>query len=86
MAVRHGVTLPARSLRELEGLYAFETFDRFIELWLAMCGCFKAAADYERMVDGFVAECRRQNIRYVEAHFTPYNHEQHGYGGRSAAD
>ena len=40
-----------------------------------MCACLKTPADYERMVDGFVAECARQNIRYVEAHFTPYNHE-----------
>jgi adenosine deaminase len=51
-----------------------------------MCACLKSEADYEAMVDGFVAECRRQNIRYVEAHFTPYNHERFGFGGRRALD
>jgi aminodeoxyfutalosine deaminase len=51
-----------------------------------MCACLKTAADYERMVDGFVAECARQNIRYVEAHFTPYNHELFGIGGRLALE
>jgi aminodeoxyfutalosine deaminase len=36
------------------------------------------------MVDGYVAECRRQNIRYAEVHFTPYNHEKFGIGATRA--
>ena len=86
MAARNGVALPAQSIEALKALYAFTSFDRFIELWLSMCGCFQTPADYEQMVDDFVADCGRQNIRYVEAHFTPYNHEQHGYGGRRALE
>ncbi|MGH7342201.1 MAG: hypothetical protein ACREKH_17050, partial [Candidatus Rokuibacteriota bacterium] len=39
---------------------------------------------YALMVDAFADECRRQNIRYVEAHFTPYNHERFGIGARRA--
>lgn len=46
-----------------------------------MCASLRSERDYELMVDGYVAECRRQNIRYVEAHFTPYNHEKFGIGG-----
>jgi adenosine deaminase len=86
MAARNQVALPVGSLDELRRLYTFEHFGKFIELWLAMCGCLKTAADYERMVDGFVAECARQNIHYVEAHFTAYNHELLGIGGRRALD
>lgn len=86
MSERHGVALPARTLEELRALYQFESFDRFIEVWLAMCACLKAPEDYEQMVDGHVAECRRQNIRYVEAHFTPYNHERYGFGGERALE
>jgi aminodeoxyfutalosine deaminase len=86
MARRNQVALPVGSLEELRRLYRFEHFGKFIELWLAMCACLKTAADYERMVDGFVAECARQNIRYVEAHFTPYNHELFGFGARRALE
>ena len=86
MAERHGARLPAASLEELRTLYEFESFDKFIELWLAMCSCLQSPEDYEQMADGFVAECRRQNIRYVEAHFTPYNHERYGFGGERALD
>lgn len=84
MAQRNQVALPAASLRELKALYAFESFDAFVTLWLAMCRCLRTDADYEQMVDGFLLECRRQNIRYVEAHFTPYNHERYGFGARCA--
>ncbi len=86
MAARNHVALPVGTLEELKRLYHFESFEKFIDLWIAMCGCFKTAADYEEMVDGFLAECRRQKIRYVEAHFTPYNHEQHGFGGQRSVD
>ena len=86
LATRNHIALPVGSLEALRKLYAFEDFGKFIELWLVMCACLKRAADYEQMADDFVAECRRQNIRYVEAHFTPYNHERFGFGGRRALD
>ena len=86
LAVRNHVALPVGSLDELRRLYAFEDFGKFVELWLAMCACLRRPADYEQMVDAFVAACRRQNIRYVEAHFTPYNHERFGFGGRRALE
>jgi aminodeoxyfutalosine deaminase len=84
MAQANHVALPVNSLAELEGLYTFRSFAAFIELWLLMCSCMRAPDDYLRMVDGFVSECLRQNIRYAELHFTPYNHELLGIGGRRA--
>jgi len=86
LAEANHVALPVGTLAELRALYAFASFDKFIELWLLMCACLKTEADYERMVDGYVAECARQNIRYVEAHFTPFNHERLGIGGKRALD
>jgi aminodeoxyfutalosine deaminase len=84
MAAANHVALPAASLQELRRQYAFTSFEAFIELWLLMCSCFRTLENYERMVDGFLAECARQNIRYAELHFTPYNHEKFGIGGRRA--
>ena len=86
IAQRNQVALPVGTLAELKALYAFEGFDKFLNLWLAMCRCLRADADYELMVDAFAEDCRRQNIRYVEAHFTPYNHERFGFGARRALD
>jgi aminodeoxyfutalosine deaminase len=86
MAEANQVALPVGSLAELRRLYDFESFDKFIELWLAMCACLRTEADYEQMVDGFVSECARQNIRYAELHFTPYNHEKLGIGARRSLE
>jgi aminodeoxyfutalosine deaminase len=86
LAQSNHVNLPVRSLAELRGMYVFEDFDKFIKLWLMMCSCLKKEADYIGMVDGFVGECRHQNIRYAEVHFTPYNHERFGIGGLKALD
>jgi adenosine deaminase len=83
---RNGVALPVASLEALRGMYEFEDFDKFIKTWLAMCSCLKADRDYEEMVEGWALECERQNIRYAELHFTPYNHEKFGIGGERALD
>jgi adenosine deaminase len=86
LAQRNHVALPVSTCEELRALYAFESFDHFIELWLLMCSCLRTDADYEKMVDDFLVGCAQANIRYVEAHFTPYNHEKLGIGGRHALD
>ena len=86
MAQRNEVALPVGSLDELRAFYDFTGFPHFLELWLAMCACLRTPADYEGMVDGYLAACARDGIRYVEAHFTPYNHERFGFGGRRALD
>jgi len=86
LAARNRVALPAASLDALRGMYAFEDFDKFIELWLLMCACLKTEADYAGMVEGYLGECRRQNIRYAEVHFTPYNHEKFGIGAAKGLD
>jgi adenosine deaminase len=86
MAGANSVPLPVASMKELRRLYEFTDFAAFIELWILMCSCFRTPENYERMVDGFLADCQRQNIRYAEVHFTPYNHEKFGIGGQRALE
>ena len=77
MAQANHVALPVGSLDELRGALRLREL-RQVHRAVARHVLLPHAreADYERMVDGFVAECARQNIRYVEVHFTPYNHEK----------
>jgi adenosine deaminase len=86
MAASNNVALPVASIGDLRRMYQFTSFDVFVELWLLMCSCFRSPENYERMVDGFLADCARHNVRYAELHFTPYNHEKFGIGGRRALD
>jgi adenosine deaminase len=85
LATRAGVALPAGSPESLRASYEFQSFETFIQLWLAMHASFVDASAYERMVDDYLAECARQNIRYAEVHFTPYNHERLGRFGAARA-
>jgi aminodeoxyfutalosine deaminase len=86
MAQANHVALPVRTFAELQAMYTFKSFDAFITLWLLMCSCLRTPDDYVRMVEGFLSECERQNIRYAELHFTPYNHEKLGIGGLRALE
>ncbi len=84
MAHKNHVPLPVGTLKELFALYEFESFDKFLKLWQAMCRCFKTEADYVFMVENFAKDCAKQNIRYAELHFTPFNHEKFAIGGKRA--
>jgi len=75
IASRAGVKLPVDSAQALRATYVFDTFETFIQLWLAMHASFVDDTAYLRMVDDFLVECRRQNLRYAEVHFTPFNHQ-----------
>jgi adenosine deaminase len=87
LAERAGVPLPAETPEALRAKYVFDSFAQFLELWLAMHSSFVDATAYERMVDDYIADARRQNIRYSEVHFTPYNHERMGkFGARAALE
>ena len=86
MAAANHVALPVSSFPELQGLYRFTSFDSFIELWLLMCSCLRTGSDYERMVDGFLASAPGRTSATPKLHFTPYNHERLGIGGRRALE
>src|SRR5713101_3275557 len=59
VAQRNHVALPVGTRAELRRLYAFESCDTFLHLWMAMCRCLRTDADYALMVDAFAEECRR---------------------------
>lgn len=86
LAERNHVALPWSSLHELRRAYDFAGFDDFIRLWMKLHACLRSPADYELMADGYVAECRRRDVRYAEAHFTVHTHERFTIGARPALE
>jgi len=87
LADRAGVPLPAETPEALRTKYMFDSFEQLLELWLAMHSSLVDATACERMFDDYIADARRQNIRYSEVHFTPYNHESLGkFGARAALE
>ncbi|AGY60503.1 adenosine deaminase [Gloeobacter kilaueensis] len=66
MAGRNGVALPARSLEEWREFYRFRSFGHFIEVYRTAAGTMQTLADWALMVERFLDEQARQNIRYSE--------------------
>ena len=59
---RAGVRLPPETPEALRAQYVFDSFANFLDLWLAMHSSFVDATAYERMVDDYIADARRQNV------------------------
>lgn len=66
LAKRNKVTLPANTLEEWQEMYAFRDFDHFIEIYTLALSCMQTADDFAFMLDRFLAEQARHNIRYCE--------------------
>lgn len=74
LARRNGVRLPFDDAESLRRWFRFESFDKFIEVYLAVTGCLRTAADYELIVVEFARDAMRQNLRHAEVTFSPATH------------
>jgi adenosine deaminase len=73
LAAKYNVALPAKNLDELKDWYTFKDFDHFIEVYMAISGCFRHADDIELIAREFLIGQAAQNIKYSEVTFTPYS-------------
>lgn len=73
LAAKYNIALPAKNLDELKDWYAFKDFDHFIEVYMAISGCFRHADDIELIAREFLIGQAKQNIKYSEVTFTPYS-------------
>ena len=70
LAARNGVRLPARSIEELREWYTFESFEHFVEVYIAAAGCIRTPDDIERITADFLAGQAAQNIFHTEVTYT----------------
>jgi adenosine deaminase len=73
LAGRHKITLPANDLKGLQRWYAFTDFSHFMEVYLKIAASLKTPADIELIAREFLAGQARQNVRYSEVIYSPYN-------------
>jgi len=78
LAARRGVDLPSDTEEGLRSWFRFRDFSEFLEAYLVCCRCLRDPEDFQLLVNDFVAEQARQNIRYTEAHFTISTHTANG--------
>jgi adenosine deaminase len=73
LAKLHDIVLPADDLAGLHRWYQFTDFNHFIEVYLKIAASLKTPEDIELIAKEFLAGQARQNIRYSEVIYTPYN-------------
>jgi adenosine deaminase len=71
LARQNGVTLPDDVTAGLRNGFAFPSFERFIQTYIAVTRCVRRGADYERIVVELAEDLARQGVRYAEVTCSP---------------
>ena len=66
LAQRNKVTPPVARLEEWQAMYAFRDFNHFLDVYGFAMQCMQTDDDFTFMVERFLAEQARQNVRYCE--------------------
>lgn len=78
LAVKYGVELPAADAEGLNRWYQYTDFAHFMEIYLKISECLRAAEDLELITREFLAAQAAENILYTEMTYTPYYVAQKG--------
>lgn len=74
LARQHGIEPPAADVEGLTRWYRYRDFPHFIQIWLAALNTLRDPADFARLTRELGETARAQNVRYVQATFTPSTH------------
>ncbi|HUG85225.1 MAG TPA: adenosine deaminase [Euzebya sp.] len=71
IARRNGQSLPADTVEGVAALYAFTSFDHFLDVWNLTTNCLQTAEDFREVTLDYAAQAASHGARYVEAIFSP---------------
>jgi len=74
----HGGDPDVPDLGALRERFRFKDFPHFIHTWMWKTGFLRDYDDFTLIGEAVAREFARQNLTYVEAHFTPLDHEDRG--------
>lgn len=71
LARRNRQALPADTVEGVAALYAFTSFDHFLDVWNLTTNCLQTAEDFREITLDYAAQAASHGARYVEAIFSP---------------
>lgn len=71
IAKRNSQPLPADTVEGIAALYAFTSFDHFLEVWNLTTNCLQTEEDFREITLDYAAQAASHGARYVEAIFSP---------------
>ena len=75
---KYGAVPSINSLRELEDIFQYRDFLHFLETWIWKNQFLREYEDFEFIAESVALDLARQNIRYVEALYSPPDFFSHG--------
>lgn len=75
---KYGATAEVGSLEELEARFAYRDFPHFIRTWVWKNGFLREYEDFTFIAEQVAAHLASQQIRYVEAFYSPGDFARHG--------
>lgn len=77
LARKHQLEPPAADVESLLRWYRYRDFPHFIQIWLAALNTLRDPSDFARITRELGEGARAQNVRYVQATFTPSTHQRY---------
>ncbi len=78
LVTKYGGDPSVRSLDALQAKFEYRDFPHFLETWAWKNKYLREYEDFESIAEGVARDLRAQNIRYVEAFYSPADFMQHG--------
>jgi len=75
---RNGGDDAPQSLQALQARYQYRDFGHFIDTWMWQVDFLRSYDDFTFIVEAVARDLRAQNIRYVEAFYSPADSARHG--------
>lgn len=72
LAKRNGVSLPGRTVEDLQSWYRFTDFSHFIDVYRTTVSCLRSPDDIELITREFLIGQKAQNILHSEVTYTPF--------------
>ncbi len=78
LAAKHSVTLPYRSVEEVEAAYEFRDLQSFLDLYYLGASVLRDEDDFYLLMQDYLAVCRAQNIVHCEIMVEPQTYLPQG--------
>jgi aminodeoxyfutalosine deaminase len=72
LAAQNKVSLPARTVEDLQAWYRFTDFPHFIDVYATMVSCIRGPDDIELITREFLLGQKAQNVLHSEVTYTPF--------------
>ena len=78
IAKRNNITIPFKSVQEIEEAYKFDCLQDFLDIYYQGAGVLIYEQDFYDLTYSYLEKCAAQNVRHTEIMFDPQTHTERG--------